>query len=708
MVGIAKHMGVAFNHGSLLGLIDDDHTQYPLVDGTRSFTGVITGVTPISSTDLATKGYVDTAVSGVDQHSELSGLSADDHTQYILADGTRAFTGKVVGITPTADAHLATKAYVDTSVSGVDAHNELSGLSADDHTQYLLVDGTRAFSGVVVGVDPTLSTHLTTKNYVDGEITTLSGSTDHGGLLGLSDDDHTQYLLADGTRALTADWDIGSGRVISADKIQARSASGLSLFEDGGLGIFVQDTSGNVGIGTTSPANTLEVHVDTSKTDPIRMAKDQGANQHGASMAFIGGTDGAIERGQLGFAHTGSNADTILTGETADAMILKAVGAFQLGTGGGNIRMTIDSSGNVGIGTTSPAYGLDVSGTTRLLGDTLITGNLTVSGTQFATQHETVQITDNLLLINNGEVGAGVTASGSIAGIEVDRGTLTNYRFVFDENDDNFQIGEIGDLQAVATREGSPTASGIPYWNSSQNRFDTDGAMLFTGGVLYASEMGVGVTSPVARLEVNDGGTAKDILLKVTADDATPYPFMVGNDTYSTTDTNGVGILQNNAGLGQILNVATNCIYLDTSGGVKLSAGSQYVNEFSTDGTLVGNSDTAIPTEQAVKTYVDGVIDSPENIDVDTGTETVDSFADTTGDGCVWHYTVKNGVNLRTGTVMACWDSSNNVEYTEVATNSLGTTTGLTLSVDISANVVRLRATASTDNWSVKTRRMLM
>ena len=31
------------------------------------------------------------------------------------------------------------------------------------------------------------------------------------------------------------------------------------------------------------------------------------------------------------------------------------------------------------------------------------------------------------------------------------------------------------------------------------------------------------------------------------------------------------------------------------------------VDEFSTDGTLGGNSDTAVPTEQAVKTYVDNV-----------------------------------------------------------------------------------------------------
>jgi len=36
-----------------------------------------------------------------------------------------------------------------------------------------------------------------------------------------------------------------------------------------------------------------------------------------------------------------------------------------------------------------------------------------------------------------------------------------------------------------------------------------------------------------------------------------------------------------------------------------ITLGGNLVNEFSTDGTLIGNSDTAIPTERAVKTYVD-------------------------------------------------------------------------------------------------------
>ena len=45
------------------------------------------------------------------------------------------------------------------------------------------------------------------KQFIAVKIPAIS---DHGNLTGLADDDHTQYLLANGTRALTADWDAGS------------------------------------------------------------------------------------------------------------------------------------------------------------------------------------------------------------------------------------------------------------------------------------------------------------------------------------------------------------------------------------------------------------------------------------------------------------------------------------------------------------------
>lgn len=52
---------------------------------------------------------------------------------------------------------------------------------------------------------------------------------DHGGLAGLADDDHEQYLLHDGTRALTANWDAGSFEIRSAT-FESDIATGTAPF----------------------------------------------------------------------------------------------------------------------------------------------------------------------------------------------------------------------------------------------------------------------------------------------------------------------------------------------------------------------------------------------------------------------------------------------------------------------------------------------
>ena len=97
------------------------------------------------------------------------------------------------------------------------------------------------------------------------------------------------------------------------------------------------------------------------------------------------------------------------------------------------------------------------------------------------------------------------------------------------------------------------------------------------------------------------------------------------------------------------------------------------------------------------------------NIDIDTGTETVDSFADTIGDGAIWFYVVKKSTNLRTGIVMAAWEATGNtVEYTGSRTLDIGDTSDLALAVDIDSDTVRLRATAASDDWEVRVQRMVL
>lgn len=57
--------------------------------------------------------------------------------------------------------------------------------------------------------------------------------------------------------------------------------------------------------------------------------------------------------------------------------------------------------------------------------------------------------------------------------------------------------------------------------------------------------------------------------------------------------------------------VSQDVLTIDTAGSLSLKNGTG-INEFSTDTTLAGNSDLAVPTEKAVKTYVDGSLNELE------------------------------------------------------------------------------------------------
>ena len=48
-----------------------------------------------------------------------------------------------------------------------------------------------------------------------------------------------------------------------------------------------------------------------------------------------------------------------------------------------------------------------------------------------------------------------------------------------------------------------------------------------------------GLASPRAKLDIEDAGTSKDVILRVSADDNNPYALVVANDTFNTTSNRG-------------------------------------------------------------------------------------------------------------------------------------------------------------------------
>jgi len=90
-----------------------------------------------------------------------------------------------------------------------------------------------------------------------------------------------------------------------------------------------------------------------------------------------------------------------------------------------------------------------------------------------------------------------------------------------------------------------------------------------------------------------------------------------------------------------------------------------------------------------------------------TATTDVDTFAQSVGDGAVWHCVIKDGTNFRTSTIQAVWDGTS-VEYNEVSTNDIGDTSPLALSVVDTGTDITLRAIAGSGTWEVKAVRTLI
>lgn len=225
----------------------------------------------------------------------------------------------------------------------------------------------------------------------ESENTGTGGTTgDHGNLAGLADDDHTQYLLADGSRALTANWDAGGFNItdvstLTASILNATSTTATSTFAGGltvdtdtlvvdystdkvGIGTdspsaslmientgadnsfrvndeandtspLIIDASGKLGIGTENPDVQIHVHEPTSGSAYIKFTN---------STSGQGGTDGAL------FGLSG--------GENLDFWLYE--NDFMRFSTNNAERMRIDKDGNVGIGTSSPYTKLSVVGET--------------------------------------------------------------------------------------------------------------------------------------------------------------------------------------------------------------------------------------------------------------------------------------------------------------------------------------------------------
>ncbi len=124
--------------------------------------------------------------------------------------------------------------------------------------------------------------------------------------------------------------------------------------------VTVQST-GEVGIGTTSPSSLVEISSGTAGDAVLTLTADTDNNNETDNPGIEFSQDGGVLtsfiqlEGVAGTKSTGSLDNAFLIGSEHSGPALQFIT-------NDNVRMTIDPGGNVGIGTTSPTVTLDVDG----------------------------------------------------------------------------------------------------------------------------------------------------------------------------------------------------------------------------------------------------------------------------------------------------------------------------------------------------------
>jgi hypothetical protein len=200
----------------------------------------------------------------------------------------------------------------------------------------------------------------------------------------------------------------------------------------------VIDGNGNVGIGTTAPISKL--HIDSALgADVISISDNAG------SVRLALGQESSYTGNYIDSKNIDLKLKSYLSGGSGGNIF------FQTGTSAASTQVTINVSGNVGIGTTSPGTKLDVAGNARFGGtDTYnsitINNNSNTGGGGILLQRNGV---------NNAYLGAlgwyqGTSNSGAVIGTD-----NSSYPIVFYTNVEQMRITGGGNVGIGTTSPGS-------------------------------------------------------------------------------------------------------------------------------------------------------------------------------------------------------------------------------------------------------------
>ena len=384
--------------------------------------------------------------------------------------------------------------------------------------------------------------------------------------------------------------------------------------------------TGNVGIGTTSPNFTLDVArsgADTAAGYSAIQVRTTGAAGYGPALIL----DGSSITG-------GRNWQLISLGNFDGGGVPTGKLTFYDATAGA-IRMTLDGFGNVGIGTTLPAYALDVRGgflhtayntqsypSSSPFGGLAVGWNRTFGSAevnfynvfdnattafQFSQKTGASTAADLLTIMGNGNVGIGTTSPGRLLEIrENNTGLQTQLRLFHGNGDSGFNPGstEIEFLHAgnqlatskmrmVRTFNGTGSSNTDFYLDlvrgNGGDNGNTTNTALFAQGL--TGNLGIGTTSPGYRLDVQGGSINTAGGFCIAGDCKTAWSQVGGGTSQWTTASPNIYYNTGNVGIG----TTTPGYKLDVAGsinttGVNVNGSPITSSQWTTSGTTINYS----------------------------------------------------------------------------------------------------------------------
>lgn len=387
-------------------LTDDDigfdDSAYSLIDGTRSFTGTVGGILPVASSDLATKEYVDTAISFIfefffnDTASNIGGIyfkmldtttgeaessfttaalgTGDDQalTNFATEPGFPGVTELVEGIY---EGHIHVEKTVGTKP--VKIHYEIYS-RATDTTETLIATSEESdfiTSKVEISIHATLASEvmiLTTDRIIikwlanvdaTGSAATVVLYAEGTNASHLAMPTSTEvlnqiYIRQDGTKELTANWDAGPFNIrsqtgtfdsLTSGRISIVSTNGL-LIDDSDL-TFATDTLTATKIGVFEAAGAINFASQNMTNVDI----DSGTVDNISSLT----ASGDLDIGGHGFRANTLTADGLTPGRvpfiSTNGLLIDSVAFTYSPPAGGLLRMSgsrINANGFGGISDT--------------------------------------------------------------------------------------------------------------------------------------------------------------------------------------------------------------------------------------------------------------------------------------------------------------------------------------------------------------------